>query len=423
MAFGGTVNSGASVASLDRRLMLWLGGAVLLIIVAVSIIAPATGSNDPRPSSYNAAPGGAKAAYLLLESLKRPVMRWDQPLDELSSVDASRTTLLLAEPMYTALEKDRLAAAIKAFLERGGRVLTTGADGALMIPGGAVKGSRRLGNLCYTEPEGPGPLARAGKVEMHDVVRWADAGADVFVEQRCGPDAVVVRIPVGHGEAIWWSSPTPLTNAELHNDADLKLLLASLGDGRRILFDESLQQTTQTQWSATRGLPLRSLLAQAALIFALLVFSFSRRRGPVRLPTAVPRSSPLEFAVSMGDLYEKAGATGAATEAARRRLDSALLHEARLPQRTLQTGPDAVVEALEKRFGGVWKSVGEHLREAALAADIDPKAGSALKLVRALGEDAARVRRASRPDGGTPVGNAPSNVDDRRTLGHAHDIP
>ena len=150
------------------------------------------------------------------------------------------------------------------------------------------------------------------------------------MEQRCGPDAVVVRMPVGKGEAIWWSSASPLTNAELHNDADLKLLLASLGEGRRVLFDESLQQTTRTQWSAARGLPLWWLLAQCGVVFGLLVFSFSRRRGPMRLPVGVPRSSPLEFAVSMGDLYEKAGATGAATEAARRRLERVLVREAGL---------------------------------------------------------------------------------------------
>ena len=99
----------------------------------------------------------------------------------------------------------------------------------------------------------------------------------------------------------------------------------------------------------------------------------------------------------MGDLYEKAGATGAATEAARRRLERALLREAGLPQRTVKAGPEAIVAALETRFGGVWQSLGEHLTEASLAADINPKAGSALKLVRALGEDADRVRRAIKP--------------------------
>lgn len=382
----------------DRRLMIWLGSAVLVLVILVSIIAPANANNDPRPSSYNTAPEGAKAAFLMLQSMGRAVTRWDQPLDELSTVDAAHTTLLLAEPRYTALEKDRLAAAIKDFLSRGGRVLTTGPNGAFLLPGGSIKGSiRRLSDLCYTEPEGPGPLARAGQVEMRDAARWGDESSGVYVEQRCGPDAVVIRMPVGQGEAIWWSSASPLSNAELHRDEDLRLLLASLGEGRHVLFDESLQQTTRTQWSAARGLPLWWLLGQAGLVFALVIFSFSRRRGPIRLPAGVPRSSPLEFAVSMGDLYEKAGATGAATEAARRRLERVLEREAGLPQRTVKAGPDAVVAELERRFGGTWRSVGEHMEEATLAADVNPKAGSAFRLVRALGEDAERIRRAALP--------------------------
>ena len=394
----------------DSKLLLILGLVVLLVIVAVSIVAPSTARNDPRPSSYNSAPGGAEAAYLTLASLGWPVSRWDRPLDDLDRVDAGRTTLLVAEPMFSALEKDQLAGSVRRFLERGGRVVTTGATGALLLPGGAVKPSRRFGALCYTQPEGPGPLAAAGKVEMDDPVRWDEESAagralgraSERVEQRCGSDAVVVRLPVGRGEAVWWSSAAPLTNAELKHDADLRLLLASLGSGRAVLFDESLQQFVRSKWSATRGLPLYWLLGQAAVVFGLLVFSFSRRRGPVRLPVAVPRSSPVEFANSMGDLYEKAGAMSAATEAARRRLQRVLVREAGLAQGTVMAGPEAVVAALEARFGGVWSSVGEHLRAAAVAADAQPKARTALALVQALGVDALRVQRAARPGAVVP---------------------
>lgn len=379
----------------DRGLLLGLGGVVLLLIVLMSVLAPATGNTDPRPSSYNTAPGGAKAAYLTLEALHLPVARWDRPLDDLAQVDAAHTTLLLPEPMFSGLDKDRLATEVKAFLDRGGHVLTTGTTGALLIPGGGVRASRRLGALCYTVPEGPGALARAGEVEMNAPVRWSEESPSVRVEQRCGPDAVVVRLPVGKGEAVWWSSPAPLTNAELKRDADLQLLLASLGPGRTVLFDESLQQGVRSKWTATRGLPLWGLLGQAALVFGLLVFSFSRRRGPVRLPVTVPRSSPVEFAVSMGDLYEKAGAMSAATEAARRRLERVLVREAGLGQATVKQGPEAVVRALEERFGGSWAGVGEHLRQAVEAADLPLKPRQALALVRALGEDALRVERAS----------------------------
>ncbi len=393
------IGAGAHAGNRDKRLMLWLGGGVLLLILAVSLLAPATAKTDPRPSSYNTAPGGAKAAFLMLEGMGRAVTRWDQPLGELAEVDAPHTALLLAEPMYTALDKDRLTAALQEFLQRGGRVLVTGEQGALLLPGGTVQGSRRLHALCYSEPEGPGRLARAGVVEMQDVVRWGDEGARVYVEQRCGPDAVVVRMPMGQGEAVWWSSAGPLTNAELHNDADLRLLLASVGEGRRVLFDESLQQVPGSKWSAARGLPLWWMLGQAGVVFALLVFSFSRRRGPIRLPVGVPRSSPVEFAVSMGDLYEKAGATGAATEAARRRLQRVLVREAGLAQQTVEAEPDAVAAALESRFGGSWQALGKHLADAREAAEVNLRTSSALALVRALGEDAARVREAAKPAG------------------------
>lgn len=395
MTVAGWASQVAGARGSDRRWMLLLTGAVVLVIVLVSIVAPVSGSDDDRPSSYNAAPNGTKAAFLMLESLGRPVARWEEPLDALDGVDAAHTTLVLASPAYTALEKDRLAAAVQRFLHRGGRLLTTGAGGALLIPGGAARGSERLGKLCFTTPEGPGALATAGEVELNDDVRWAGDDARAFVEHRCGTDAVVVRVREGNGEAIWWSSPSPMTNAELRHDADLRLFLESLGGGRRVLFDESLQQRVRSSWSATRGLPLWWILGQAGVVFGLLVFSFSRRRGPIRLPVAVPRSSPVEFAVSMGDLYEKAGATGAATEAARRRLLRTLAREARLSEATLAGGPEAIAEALRKRFGGEWSSLAEHLREAAAAADVNARLGSALQLVRALGEDEARVRQAA----------------------------
>lgn len=387
----------AAATDLDRKLLLWLAGAVLVIIVLVSIIAPTAANDDPRPSSYNTAPRGTKAAYLTLQAMGRPVARWDRPLDELADVDAAQTTLVLPEPMYSALEQNRLADAVQSFLNRGGRVITTGM-GALLIPGGNVGPSRRFGALCYTQPEGPGALAAAGEVEMNDDTRWTDDSPAVRVEQRCGPDAVVVRIPVGKGEVVWWSSASPMTNAELKNDADLKLLLASLGTGRRVLFDESLQQEVRSKWSAARGLPLWWLLGQAGLVFGLMVFSFSRRRGPVRLPVTVPRSSPVEFAVSMGDLYEKAGATGAAVDAARRRLLRALVRDGGLAQQTVEQGPGAVVAALQARFGGSWTDLGDHLREATEAAEAHPKPRSALHLVQALAGDAERVQHAAQPE-------------------------
>jgi hypothetical protein len=116
-------------------------------------------------------------------------------------------------------------------------------------------------------------------------------------------------------------------------------------------------------------------------------------RSPVRLP----RSSPVEFATSMGDLYEKAAASSAATEAARRRLLRVLTREAGVAQGTIDEGPEAIAEALRVRLGGDWSLVSEHLQEAKRAEHEVIAMRSALALVRALSEDAKRVRASLAP--------------------------
>jgi hypothetical protein len=379
----------------DRRVVLWLAAAMLVLIVGVSVLAPSSEQDDPRPTTYNAGPNGAKAAFLMLEAIGRESLRWERPLKELDQVPAERTTLVLAMPAYDATETDEIAAAVKRFLERGGRVLTTGAEGALLLPGGKAGPPSFFEMMCRTTP-GDGPLAAAGKVWMVNAATWTGKDTKVEVAHRCGKDPVVVSMKVGSGEAVWWSSPTPLTNAGVKRDSDLQLLLLSLGEGRSVVWDESLHQEMPGLWSKARGLPLTWLVLQVILVALLLMLSFSRRNGPLRAPVMVPRSSPTEFAASMGDLYEKAKATGAATEAARRKLVRVMLREAGVPQAAIEGGPAEVVRALHERLGGDWRVVGEHLEQARKAAGEDVGFRDALVLAKGLGEDAKRIRVAVR---------------------------
>ncbi len=62
----------------DRRVALWIAGAVLLLIVLVAIVAPATHDDDVTPSTFNSGTHGAKGAYLLLGALGYEVARSDQ---------------------------------------------------------------------------------------------------------------------------------------------------------------------------------------------------------------------------------------------------------------------------------------------------------------------------------------------------------
>jgi hypothetical protein len=386
----------------DRGRLLILCGVMTAMIVVVCVVAPSSEENDPRPTVTNIGPHGAKAAYLTLGALGVKTSRSDHSLaelnGELNDAQAARTTMILAEPQYDATEQKGLAAEVRQFLERGGRVLTTGPAGALLLPDGEASPAGLLeSGLCHTTPEGPGLLARAGSVEMTNRVQWTNEGPKYRVEQRCGKDAVVVRYAVGKGEAVWWSSAAPIENGELKNDADLKLLLASVGSGREVVFEESLYGAVKTMWDEAKGLPLSWLALQAALLFVLLVVSFSRRRGPVRSAVRLPRSSPVEFATSMGDLYEKAAASSAATEAAKRRLLRVLMREAGVAQGTIEEGPEAIAEALRLRLGGDWSLVSEHLQEAKRVQHEAIAMRSALALVRALSEDAKRVRESLQP--------------------------
>lgn len=379
----------------DKRLLLWMGGGVALLIVVVSFALPKR-DQDTRPVVDNNGTAGAKAAFLLLPKLGYKVERWDAPESDLEHVDASRTTLIMADTYVSPKLERATAAAVKRFLERGGRVLDSG--GGTLLPEGKTSPATILhSTLCDTTPEGQGALARAGQISISDNGRWDEKesklGPALHVEQRCGDDAVVVHYAVGKGEAIWWSSSLPLTNAGLHDDASLRLLLATVGEpGRTVLFDEYFHGEKAGLWDAAKGLPLKWLFWQLVLIAVLLVLSFSRRKGPLRMPVTVPRTSPVEFAESMGHLYQRAGATSAATGMARRRLLRFLQVDCGVARVTIDAGPAVIAEALGERFGGDWSALRMHLADAATAehSEIVPK--SALRLVQALEDDVERLR-------------------------------
>ena len=385
----------------DRNLLLMLAGGMLVLLIGVTLLVRGAREDDPVPSITNTGPAGAKAAFLTLQALGRNVTGWYKPPTALASVDAAHTTLIVAQPDLRVDQQKDFAAAFQQFLNRGGRVLVTGADAASLLPGGAVADNALVTPaLCRTTPEGPGPLAAVGEVEMADHGGWTAHGPQFRVEQRCQAHPVVVRFPVGAGEAVWWSSSTPLSNAGMKNETGVKLLLASIDSDpahrRAILFDEYLH-TTHGEYHPLAGLPLWWIAAQFVAAFALLVFSFSRRKGPLRLPAGLPRSSPVEFANSMGDLYDKAHATSAATDAAHRRLLRVLHHEAGIPKTIIDAGATAIAETLTERLGGDWVSLAQHLDDARAAHSADLAPRSALALVRALAADEAALHEKLNP--------------------------
>ena len=145
---------------------------------------------------------------------------------------------------------------MRQILERGGRVLSTGFWGALMLPGEAGDTPEEFDfAACKLEPEGLDPLAGSGEVWMVPQATWKVGNPAHRVDYSCAGQPAVVEYDWGKGHVVWWASSTPLENGSLARANDLDLLLNSLGprEGHHFYWDESLHGEIRSIWSYAAG--------------------------------------------------------------------------------------------------------------------------------------------------------------------------
>jgi len=128
----------------------------------------------------------------------------------------------------------------------------------------------------------------------------------------------VVEYNWGKGRAVWWASSTPLENGSLSRARNLDLFLNSLGPraGHHFYWDESLHGEIRSTWSYASGPAMTLLWTGLAVLGLLVIFSFSRRSGPVRELPLPARATPIEFLRALGSLYGNAGAASTAVSIA-----------------------------------------------------------------------------------------------------------
>jgi len=387
----------------DRRMLWIILSLVAVVLVLLAVFTPREDPNqNPLPDSNLAGQHGAKAAFTLLEQSGYRVQRWDQPLPDLAKQTLAQqagpsTVLILAEP-YSNEEADR--AAIAQILQKGGRVLATGLRGGMILPGNEVTFSHDISfAACEAQPDGLSPLAgpNSGPIWIIPNSSWKETRPEMRSAYACAGQPVVVRYPVGRGTAIWWASSTPLENGSITRGRNLELLLNSIGPptpNQRIFWDESLHNPVHTQWDYVRG-PVWPLLLFGSLGFALLViFSFSRRSGPIRPLPQTPRTTPIEFLEALGALYRSTGANSTALQIAweRFRSQAALV----TGQRNQNLSAAQLTEAIERRFGSIAKSMEKDLLAAEEACSDDSlKPRTALSIVQSLRRHEETLRAAS----------------------------
>jgi Domain of unknown function (DUF4350) len=301
------------IAAADRKLLLIFAAVVTVLLVSAALLAPGEGQETFFPSSYSAESGGAKAAYLLLKESGYQVERWEKPPSELPKAPGS--LLILAEPIWVTDPDGKLA--LQRFLAGGGRVLATGMSGALLLPEGRVRALDPLKAGWLTlKPALPSALTRGGDIRLNVRTGWAMDNFAHLAHYMRDEDAFVVSYKFRDGEVIWWAGSTPLTNAGLHEAANLELLLNSVGDPARtrVFWDEYFHGQRPGLLADVANTPLRWAAAQAGLLLLAVLFTFSRRSGPVRPLIQPSRLSPLEFVETLGGLYHSAHANQVALE-------------------------------------------------------------------------------------------------------------
>ena len=353
------------IAAADKKLLMIAGGLLSVLLAASVIFTPPPEQMTSKvPSTYSAQSSGARAAYQLLASLHYPVRRWQSPPTELDT-DAGNVLLILAEPSQPPSANERKA--LEQFVVNGGHVLFTGGNIQTYFANAEVSSENVVPAWRTFTPNIPSGLTRgAPQVTIEPQAYWTKLLASQLSLYGEADSPAVVSWLLGDGEIIWWAGSTPLSNAGISHENNLRLFLNaadnwSVDEPYEIYWDEYFHGERSSLWSYVEKTSLAWGALQIALLVAAVLFAFARRSGPVHVPAEISRLSPLEFVDTLGGLYERAGAAPAAVSISHSRLRSLLTRQLALPSST----PDAELAlAAEQRLG--WK--GSSLRDTLLAA-------------------------------------------------------
>jgi hypothetical protein len=386
----------SSLDAKDRKLLFICLGVALVLAVAIGLLMPGENSNsNPLPSSYLSGQHGARAAYETLVRSNYTIERWERPLSELAATAGPDTVVIFAEPL-TRSPADLTA--VRQILERGGRVLSTGFWGGFLLPGEASDTPNAFNfAACQLKAEGLDPLAGTGEVWMIPEATWQVGNPAHRVDYTCAGQPAVVEFDWGKGHAVWWASSTPLENGTLARANNLDLLLNSLGprEGHHFYWDESLHGDIRSVWSYAAGPSLTLLWIGLPVVALLIVFSFSRRSGPVRALPPIVRATPIEFLDALGSLYRNAGAASTAVAIALERFRRRGLRLCGLRGKQMDAANLATV--LRRRFPSLDPALEADLaacEEAAWADTIVPR--EALKLIQKLHDYEEKMRAAAK---------------------------
>jgi uncharacterized protein DUF4350 len=309
----------------NAKAILLVGGlfAVLVALNFVFFVDTRAAEEDEftgNRSSYRSTPFGTLAFYTLLEESRFNVTRFEKPFTELKEHEPG--TLIVIAPPETHQPNDDEFASLNKWVEAGGLLIVI--DRQIDVEIGDARAHTQTADAKSTvRPLQPTPFTRSVKR-----VRLSEHATRVELDSRSatyhiGDDkaAVLADAQVGKGRVVLLTDPYVVANNGI-SEADNVILAMNLLEGRpqgRVAFDEyhhgyGASSTGGGLMSYFRGTPVPWMMAQAALIAALVVYSYGRRFGrPIPLRQE-RRTTNLEFVSSMANITRLAEASDLAME-------------------------------------------------------------------------------------------------------------
>src|SRR5580693_523180 len=251
----------AAIASGDRKILL-IAGAVLVVLTAGLAFV----GGDPQehgmsiPSTYSASPGGARAAYLLLEELHYKVSRWERSPTELPIGDAG-AVLIIADPLEAPTKEE--VAALQDFVAKGGQVIFTGERIKSFFLKAKVEEKFPEAEWQTFAANIPSNYtAGAPKIVLQTGTAWQTPEASQLALYGDAGSPVVVSWRIGDGRILWWAAATPLTNSGISREGNLNFFLNAMNFPRpgektvEIYWDEYFHGERTSLWSYVRKTPV-----------------------------------------------------------------------------------------------------------------------------------------------------------------------
>ncbi len=300
--------------------------AFFLVLVALNFIffvdneATEESEMSANRSSLRSTPYGTLAFYTLLEESGYPVTRLRNPYTILAERNDIGTVVVISPPAIYSPTPEEFGK-MNAWVEKGGLLVII--DREIQIAFGETKVSTSWGGpKSDVRPLQPTPYTRGvSKLDLTEFTTRLNIEGSSFTNHIGDDDSsVLADIRVGEGRVVLLTEPHVVANNGI-SKADNVIAALNLFSGRPsglIAFDEYHQGYGRSEQGSMlayfSGTPIPWMLAQAALIAVLVIYTYGRRFARPLPLKRERRTTNLEFVSSMANITRLARASDLAMQ-------------------------------------------------------------------------------------------------------------